>query len=71
MKNIIRTIAAGILGAVLGGFLGVFGVLLVATLLYGSKLEQGALIVFFTGPLGAVVGFIAGVLLGALSKPRS
>jgi len=60
---------AGIVGAVLGGAVG--GAVGVAPIMvlghFYRSLDQGALLVFFTGPEGIAVGAVVGGVLGALA----
>jgi hypothetical protein len=52
------------IGAVVGCALGIAPVVLWS--LFYPAIDQGALLIFFTGPLGAALGGVAGATLGVL-----
>ena len=70
MKLVWRILFAAVIGGLVCGFLGTWGVLWVAGLIYGAKLEQGALIVLRTGPIGALIGILLGAVIAAISSRR-
>lgn len=69
MKIFLRILIGAAVGGLVGGIIGIWGVLAVAGLLY-PNLEQGALIVFYTGPFGALVGLLLGIAVAAMFKRK-
>jgi hypothetical protein len=65
--NLLITILAGIAGAVIGAFLGVAVAAALAPMLGISSFEgaSGYFAVFIGGPIGVIVGIIAGVVLAS------
>jgi hypothetical protein len=57
-------------GALLGGVIGTVGFVVLGDAYYRGRLDQGALLIFITGPLGAMMGAVGGVLTG-LGKRRA
>lgn len=70
MKLVWRILLGGVIGGLVCGFLGIWGVQWIAGLIYGAKIEQGALIVLYTGPIGALIGILAGAVIAAISSRR-
>jgi hypothetical protein len=68
--NWISAIAGTLCGALLGGVIGTLGFVLLGDALFGGALDQGALLIFITGPLGVTMGAVAGGLTG-LGKRRA
>jgi hypothetical protein len=70
MHNLIRIVTGTLVGAVVGFFVGVFGWLaffyLVFMLPHGTSfryMDQGAIPIVLTGPLGVVIGAAVGIVL--------
>jgi hypothetical protein len=70
-SRIVATLAGIGIGAALGGAVGVAPIMLWG--LHEPALDQGALLMFFTGPEGSAVGAVVGGVLGALAgrAPRA
>ena len=49
-------LSGAVIGFFIGGMFGVFGPIIPLLFIIGNSLDQGALIIFITGPIGAIVG---------------
>ena len=63
---IVARVVTGLLaGGVLGGLVGFFGPMCALLAVFGRTVDQGMLLIFLTGPLGAVLGAVTGAIGGA------
>jgi hypothetical protein len=69
LKRIARAFAGAIAGYVIGAILGGALVSLVSTNTFDKEMEVGMTAFFAAGPVGAIVGFLAGLTWRSSSAP--